>query len=72
MISLLDSGFIWFENESLMWDGAKLDESNTVSSSLTSIFSSKINALPEACKRVLMVRVNQHIHEDFIVGMSVN
>jgi hypothetical protein len=55
-----------------MWDVAKLEESNTVSSSLTGIFSSKINALPEACKRVLMVRANQHIYEDFIVSISVN
>lgn len=55
IISLFESGFIWLENERLMWDVSQIEESNTVSSSLTNVFCSKINTLPEACKRVLMV-----------------
>ncbi|KAL3798194.1 hypothetical protein HJC23_005755 [Cyclotella cryptica] len=55
VIYLLDNGLIWFESERLVWDMAKIEESNAVSSSLTTIFCSKINTLPEACKKVLMI-----------------
>eukprot|EP00804_Cyclotella_cryptica_P021476 CCRYP_005799-RA/>CCRYP_005799-RA protein AED:0.04 eAED:0.04 QI:150/1/1/1/0.83/0.85/7/550/1028 len=55
IISLMDNGLIRFENESLTWDMARIVESNTVSMSLTNMFQYKVNALPEATKRVLTI-----------------